>query len=94
MREERRHLDAVHRHGPPEPARLPTQTVRFFLQRRSGGTWVTAAEQTVTVNKSTGTAVLNVSWTAIGTFRIRVNLIPTSVNANGFPTPSEYYRIQ
>ena len=78
----------------PNRPELPTQTVRFFLQRRSSGTWVTAAEQTVTVNKSTGTAVLNVSWSAIGTFRIRANLNPTPVNANSFPTPFEYYRIQ
>ena len=78
----------------PNRPELPTQTVRFVLQRRSGGTWVAAAEQTVTVSKSTGTAVLNVQWNTVGTFRIRANLNPTPVNANSFPTPFEYYRIQ
>jgi hypothetical protein len=78
----------------PNRPELPTQQVRFVLQRRSGSTWVTTVEQTVTVSKATGTASLIVSWSTTGTFRIRANLTPTSVNANSFPTPFEYYRIQ
>jgi hypothetical protein len=78
----------------PSRPELPTQQVRFVLQRRSGGTWVTTVDRTVTVSKATGTASLIVSWTATGTFRIRANLLPTSVNANSFPTAFEYYRIQ
>ena len=78
----------------PNRPELPTQTVRFVLQRRSSGTWVTVDEAIVTVNKATGTAVLHLSWAVAGNFRIRANLNPTSVNANSFPTPFEYYRIQ
>jgi hypothetical protein len=35
----------------------------------------------------------NVVFDVPGTWRLRVNLAPTSVNANSFPTAYEYYSV-
>ena len=45
------------------------------------------------VSKTNGEAHFGVSFTSSGSYRLRANLLPTSVNANSFPTPFEYYTV-
>jgi hypothetical protein len=79
----------------PNRAELPVQSAQFVVQRLSGSTWVDAGIDAllVPVSKASGTAVLNVAFNATGTWRVRANLLPTSVNANSFPTDYEYYSV-
>jgi len=83
-------FSAIARPNRPE---LPTQTAQFTLQRRSGSTWTTVSAPQSTVSKATGEAQLGVTFNSAGSFRIRVNLLPTPVNANSFPTDWEYYSV-
>ena len=66
-----------------------------MVQRKSGSSWVDAGigGSVVPVSKATGTAQFNVVFNAKGSWRLRVNLAPTSVNANSFPTEYEYYSV-
>jgi hypothetical protein len=79
----------------PNRAELPPQSAQFVVQRKSGSTWVDAGIDglVVPVSKATGTAPLIVVFNVKGTWRLRVNLAPTSVNANSFPTNYEYYSV-
>jgi hypothetical protein len=77
----------------PNRPELPQQQVQFVVQRKVGSTFVNVSSQLVNVSKATGTASLAVDFSTAGTYRIRANLLPTSVNANSFPTDFEYYRI-
>ena len=79
----------------PNRAELPPQAAQFIVQRRSGSTWVDADIDglVIPVSKATGTALFNVVFNVKGTWRLRVNLAPTSVNANSFPTEYEYYSV-
>ncbi len=79
----------------PNRAELPPQFAQFVVQRKSGSTWVDAGIDAlvIPVSKSTGTALFNVGFNVKGTWRLRVNLAPTSVNANSFPTDYEYYSV-
>jgi hypothetical protein len=79
----------------PNRAELPAQTAQFVVQRKSGSTWVDADVDalTIPVSKASGTAVFSLVFNAGGTWRIRANLLPTSVNANSFPTDYEYYSV-
>jgi len=76
----------------PNRPELPQQQVQFTVQRRSGSTFVAVLVQIVNVGSS-GEAQLNVTFNTAGTYRLRANLLPTSVNANSFPTEFEYYRV-
>jgi hypothetical protein len=78
----------------PNRPELPQQRVEYTLQRKSGSTWVTILDKVVDVNRATGSVKFVVSFSAKGTYRLRANLQPTSVNANSFPTPWEYYTIR
>ena len=79
----------------PNRAELPPQAAQFTVQRRSGSTWVDADIDAlvIPVSKVTGTALFNVFFNVRGTWRLRVNLLPTTVNANSFPTAYEYYSV-
>ena len=83
-------FSAIARPNRPE---LPQQTAQFTLQRKSGSTWTTFSVQQSIVSKATGQAQLDVLFNSAGSFRIRANLLPTSVNANSFPTDWEYYTV-
>jgi hypothetical protein len=79
----------------PNRAELPQQTAQFVVQRKSGSSWVDAGigGSVVPVSKATGTAQFSVVFNVKGSWRLRVNLAPTSVNANSFPTEYEYYSV-
>lgn len=77
----------------PNRAELPPQAAQFVVQRKSGSTWVDIDTLVVPVSKATGTAPFSVQFNVRGTWRLRVNLAPTSVNANSFPTDYEYYSV-
>ena len=79
----------------PNRAELPPQAAQFVVERKSGSTWVDAGIDAlvVPVSKATGTALFNVVFNVRGTWRLRVNLAPTSVNANSFPTDYSYYSV-
>lgn len=77
----------------PNRPELPTQSAQYTVQRRSGSTWVTVVNGTVSISKSTGNAGFGVTFNVKGTWRLRVNLQPTSVNANSFPTDYQYYSV-
>ncbi len=77
----------------PNRAELPTQSAQYLVERKSGSTWVTVVSSVVSISKSSGTATFSVTFNAKGTWRLRVNLQPTSVNANSFPTGYEYYSV-
>ena len=66
------------------------------MQRRSGSSWVDADidQLVIPVSKASGTALFNVFFNVRGTWRLRVNLAPTTVNANSFPTAYEYYVVR
>lgn len=79
----------------PNRAELPPQAAQFVVQRKSGSSWVDAGigASVVPVSKATGTAQFNVVFKVKGSWRLRVNLAPTAVNANSFPTEYEYYSV-
>jgi hypothetical protein len=77
----------------PNRPELPTQTAVFTVQRKSGSSFVTVSTQSAIVDKATGFATLNVTFNSTGQYRIRVNLQPTPVNANSFPTDWQYYSV-
>ena len=77
----------------PNWPELPTQTVQYTIQRKSGSTFVTVVTDEATVDKSDGTAQFSVTFNSKGTWRLRANLLPTPVNANSFPTEFEYYSV-
>ena len=79
--------------GRPNRPELPQQFVQYVIQRKSGSTWVTVVTDVVPVSKSTGTAQFEVNFNVKGTWRLRANLQPTSVNANSFPTDYDYYSV-
>jgi len=85
-------LTATARPNRPE---LPQQAAQFVVQRRSGSTWVDADIDAlvIPVSKASGNALFNVVFNEQGTWRLRVNLAPTSVNANSFPTDYLYYTV-
>jgi hypothetical protein len=87
-----RHFVVTARPNRPE---LPQQAAVFTVQRKVGSTWVDVDIDAlvIPVSKSTGTALFNLNFSARGTWRLRVNLAPTSVNANSFPTAFEYYAV-
>ena len=77
----------------PNRAELPAQSAQYTVERKSGSTWVTVANSVVAISKSSGNANFSVTFNAKGTWRLRVNLQPTTVNANSFPTGYEYYSV-
>jgi hypothetical protein len=79
----------------PNRAELPPQAAQFVVQRKSGSAWVDADIDAlvIPVSKASGTALFNVVFNLRGTWRLRVNLAPTSVNANSFPTGYDYYTV-
>jgi hypothetical protein len=72
---------------------LPTQVAEYTIQHKSGSTWSTVVTNTVTISKTTGDAQFDVIFNSNGSWRLRVNLQPTPVNANSFPTDWEYYSV-
>jgi hypothetical protein len=80
----------------PNRPELPDQFAVFTVQRKVGSTYVDVDIDAlvIPVSKSTGTALFSLGFTARGTWRLRVNLSPTSVNANSFPTAYEYYVVR
>ena len=77
----------------PNRPELPTQVAQYTVQRKSGSTWLTVVTDVVSISKSSGNAQFVVKFNVKGTWRLRVNLQPTSVNANSFPTGFEYYSV-
>ncbi len=77
----------------PNRAELPQQSAQYTVQHKSGSTWLTVVNSVVSISKSSGTAGFSVTFNAKGTWRLRVNLQPTSVNANSFPTEYVYYSV-
>jgi hypothetical protein len=79
----------------PNRPELPQQAAVFTVQRKVGSSWINVDIDAlvIPVSKSTGTALFSLNFNVRGTWRLRVNLAPTSVNANSFPTGFEYYAV-
>jgi hypothetical protein len=79
----------------PNRPELPQQAAVFTVQRKVGSSWIDVEIDAlvIPVSKATGTALFSLNFNVRGTWRLRVNLAPTSVNANSFPTNFEYYAV-
>jgi len=77
----------------PNRPELPQQHVQYTVERKTGSTWVAILDTVVDINRATGSVDFVVTFNTKGTYRLRANLQPTTVNANSFPTPWEYYTI-
>jgi hypothetical protein len=77
------------------PARsdLPTANVRFELwQKSSSGTWVLNSSVTRSIDAN-GNVNWPVTFSTKGSFYVRAQTQPTSVNANSFWTANQYYTV-
>jgi hypothetical protein len=77
------------------PARsdLPTANVVFQTwQRTSSGSWVLQTQVTRPIDAN-GIVTWPVTFSNTGSFYVRAQTQPTSVNANSFWTPNQYYNV-
>ncbi len=77
------------------PARsdLPTANVKFEIwQQSSSGSWVLHSSVMKPINSS-GQVSWPVTFSTKGSFYVRAQTQPTSVNSNSFWTPNQYYTI-
>jgi hypothetical protein len=78
------------------PARsdLPTANVMFQMyQKSSSGSWVLHTQLTKAID-SNGNVIWPVTFSTKGSFYVRAQTQPTSVNSNSFWTPNQYYTVQ
>jgi len=78
----------------PNRPELPQPIANFVEYRRSGGTWIKIRDEVVNVNRATGTASLTITFSSTGSYYVRVQLVPTPVNANSGWTPVERYDVR
>ncbi len=78
----------------PTGPNLPRANVLFQIwQKTSSGTWALHTSYTKASDVD-GNTYWTVTWSTKGEFYIRAQSQPTSVNANSFWSPNEYYTIK